>query len=87
MENKMTDDQASLICEQIEAIGYGLSEIHFEMEFNNSSKGHMSRRDKFACAAMQALIPGTNCSNAHKIICERAYIFADQMIMESDHEN
>jgi hypothetical protein len=80
MENNMTNDQANVICKELETIGLCLAGIESQIEFIAASQGSLSRRDQFAIAAMQAIIaegypPRSNCIEAYK--------YADLMIEQS----
>ena len=55
-----------------------LADILVELEIHTQDNVLLSRRDKFAIAAMQAIIPGSPCSPG--AICIEAYIYADMMI-------
>ena len=75
----MTNDQAHVICTELETIGLCLAGIESQIEFIAASPGSLSRRDQFAIAAMQAIIQDGSPSD----ICADAYMYADLMIKQS----
>jgi hypothetical protein len=81
----MNDEKVNEICDNLELIVSTLSDIASEIGIYSLPDTLMSRRDKFAMAAMQAIIPGSPCSPG--AICIEAYMYADQMIEISEREN
>ena len=77
----MTNDQAHVICKELETIGLCLAGIESQIEFIAASQGgSLSRRDQFAIACIAAIIaegypPRANCIEAYK--------YADLMIEQS----
>jgi hypothetical protein len=81
----MNDEKVNEICDNLELIVSTLSDIGVELEIHSAPEVLLTRRDKFAMAAMQAIIPGSPCSPG--AICIEAYMYADQMIEISEREN